>query len=232
MQDADVKKQISQMVNFIKQEAQEKASEIAVKAEEEFNIEKLRMVEAEKTKIRKDYERKEKQVEVQKKIAYSMDVNASRLKCLKARDESLQEILEDVKKILADVGKPSDKYKKLVKDLILQGFHMLGDKEVTIRCREVDNSIINECISSAVKEYKDKTGADIKATHDSSSPLPPPPGSAQGATCAGGVILSSQGGRIVCNNTLEARLDIAYQGKLPEIRKRLYGVAKGQMVKA
>ena len=58
----------SQMVKFIQQEASEKAAEIKLKADEEFNIEKLRMVEAEKQKIRQEYERKEKQIEVQKRM--------------------------------------------------------------------------------------------------------------------------------------------------------------------
>ena len=44
MQDSEVKQQIAQMVQFINQEAQEKAQEIKLKAEEEYNIEKLRMV--------------------------------------------------------------------------------------------------------------------------------------------------------------------------------------------
>ncbi|NBV89521.1 MAG: hypothetical protein EBR88_08440 [Betaproteobacteria bacterium] len=35
---------------------------------QEFNIEKLQLVEAEKRKIRQEYERKEKQVEIAKKM--------------------------------------------------------------------------------------------------------------------------------------------------------------------
>lgn len=35
---------------------------------QEFNIEKLQIVEAEKKKIRQEYERKEKQVDVRKKM--------------------------------------------------------------------------------------------------------------------------------------------------------------------
>ena len=58
----------AQMVQFIHQEAKEKAAEIKLRADEEFNIEKLKMVEAEKMKIRAEYERKEKQVEVQKRM--------------------------------------------------------------------------------------------------------------------------------------------------------------------
>merc|ERR1712174_43536 len=71
MNDSEINSQISQMVQFIHQEAAEKAAEIRLKANEEFNIEKLRMVEAEKAKIRAEYERKEKQVEVQKRIEQS-----------------------------------------------------------------------------------------------------------------------------------------------------------------
>ena len=56
------------MVQFIHQEAKEKAAEIKLKTDEEFQIEKLRMLEAEKTKIRAEYERKEKQVEVQRRM--------------------------------------------------------------------------------------------------------------------------------------------------------------------
>jgi hypothetical protein len=44
MQDSEVKQQIAQMVQFINQEALEKSQEIKLKAEEEYNIEKLRMV--------------------------------------------------------------------------------------------------------------------------------------------------------------------------------------------
>lgn len=56
------------MVQFIHQEAKEKANEIRLKTDEEFNIEKLRHVEGEKQKIRAAYEAKEKQVEVQKRM--------------------------------------------------------------------------------------------------------------------------------------------------------------------
>lgn len=56
------------MVSFIEQEAAEKANEILVKAEEEFNIEKGRIVQQEKLKVMSLYEKKEKQVETQRKM--------------------------------------------------------------------------------------------------------------------------------------------------------------------
>ena len=50
------------MMAFIEQEANEKAEEIDAKAEEEFNIEKGRLVQQQRLKIMEYYERKEKQV--------------------------------------------------------------------------------------------------------------------------------------------------------------------------
>lgn len=60
--------QIKQMMGFIEQEANEKVEEIDAKAEEEFNIEKGRLVQQQRLKIMEFYERKEKQVELQKKM--------------------------------------------------------------------------------------------------------------------------------------------------------------------
>jgi len=67
LSDADVQKQIKHMMAFIEQEANEKAEEIDAKAEEEFNIEKGRLVQQQRLKIMEYYEKKEKQVELQKK---------------------------------------------------------------------------------------------------------------------------------------------------------------------
>jgi vacuolar-type H+-ATPase subunit E/Vma4 len=41
----------------------------------------------------------------------------------------------------------------------------------------------------------------------------------------GGVVLTSADGRILCSNTLDHRVHIAYQANLPEIRKQLFGAA-------
>ena len=40
--------------------------------------------------------------------------------------------------------------------------------------------------------------------------------------CFGGVIMTNEDGLIVCKNTLDARLELAYQQMLPTIRKALY----------
>ena len=107
------------MVQFIHQEAKEKANEIKLKTDEEFNIEKLRMVEAAKQKIRAEYEAKEKQVEVQKRIAQSNEVRFSRLKALKARDDAMQNVLAEAASKLPSLVSGSA-YPALLEALILE----------------------------------------------------------------------------------------------------------------
>ncbi|KAK9276080.1 hypothetical protein L1049_005611 [Liquidambar formosana] len=227
MNDVDVSKQIQQMVRFIRQEADEKANEISVSAEEEFNIEKLQLVEAEKKKIRQEYERKQKQVEVRKKIEYSMQLNASRIKVLQAQDDLVSSMKEAASKELLQVSRDHHVYKKLLKDLIVQG-HLLRLKEpaVLLRCRKDDAHLVDSVLDSAKQEYSEKANVHSpEIIVDNRIYLPPAPTHhhAHGPFCSGGVVLASRDGKIVCENTLDARLDVVFRKKLPEIRKRLFG---------
>ncbi|CAN6443855.1 unnamed protein product [Victoria cruziana] len=225
MNDADVSKQIQQMVRFIRQEADEKASEISISAEEEFNIEKLQLVEAEKRKIRQEYERKEKQVDVRKKIEYSMQLNASRIKVLQAQDDLVNSMKDAAAKELLNVSHDSAAYGRLLKELIVQSLLRLKEPAVLLRCRKADVELVESVLPSAKQEYSEKMNAhspDIII--DSQAFLPPAPShhNAHGPSCAGGVVLASRDGKIVLENTLDARLDVVFRQKLPEIRRQLF----------
>lgn len=224
MNDADVSKQIQQMVRFIRQEAEEKANEISVSAEEEFNIEKLQLVEAEKRKVRQEYEKKEKQVDIRRKIEYSMQLNVSRIKVLQAQDDLVSSMKTAAAKELLRVSGDSKTYKKLLKDLIIQSLLRLKEPSVLLRCREVDRSLVESVLEDAKKEYAKKASVQPPKVTVDGVYLPPPPKSADahGPSCAGGVVLASQDGKIVCENTLDARLEVIFRQKLPEIRKLLF----------
>lgn len=229
MNDADVSKQIQQMVRFIRQEAEEKANEISVSAEEEFNIEKLQLVEAEKKKIRQEYERKEKQVEIRKKIEYSMQLNASRIKVLQAQDDLVSSMKEAAGKELLHVSHHNHVYRELLKELIVQSLLRLKEPAVLLRCRKHDLEVVESVLESAKEEYAEKANVyppDIFV--DNQIFLPPAPSHhffhhEHGPFCSGGVVLASRDGKIVCENTLDARLDVVFRKKLPEIRKQLFG---------
>lgn len=74
-----------------------KGGEIDAKAEEEFNIEKGRLVQTQRLKIMEYFEKKEKQIEQQKKIQMSTMRNQARLKVLRARNDLVSEWLNERK---------------------------------------------------------------------------------------------------------------------------------------
>ncbi|XP_009605125.1 V-type proton ATPase subunit E2-like isoform X2 [Nicotiana tabacum] len=219
MNDTDVSKQIQQMVRFIRQEAEEKANEISVSAEEEFQIEKLQLVEAEKKKVRQEYERKTKQVEVRKKIEYSMQLNASRIKVLQAQDDVVSGMKESASKALVKINSgDKNNYKKLLKGLIVQSLVRLKEPSVLLRCREMDVSVVKSVVEDAKREYTEKAKVRTPNVTIDNVHLPPPPTDSDPhrPSCSGGVVLASEDGKIVCDNTLDARLDVVFRQKLPE----------------
>lgn len=213
--DAEVERQIQQMIQFIDHEAEEKEVEILAKADEEFNIEKGRLVEQEKQKIRAFYEKKEKNAELQKKIQQSNLQNQARLKLLKQREEHLDTVVATstgkLKQATADVGK----YKLMLQGLITQGLCQLLEPNAVIMCRQKDVGLVKEVLNAAVQHYKELSNRDVKVTVDEVNYL--------ASDIAGGVELSARNGQLKVVNTLEARLDQIIRQKIPEVRSMLYG---------
>eukprot|EP01102_Stenamoeba_stenopodia_P012070 TRINITY_DN3768_c0_g1_i1.p1 TRINITY_DN3768_c0_g1~~TRINITY_DN3768_c0_g1_i1.p1 ORF type:complete len:225 (+),score=82.93 TRINITY_DN3768_c0_g1_i1:87-761(+) len=218
MNDEEVRKQLTQMVNFILKEANEKAKEIQVKAEEEFNIEKQRIVQAERVKITKEYERKEKQVEVKRKIAHSNELNNARIEVLKSREEQVANILHEAFKRLSSISQAGD-YKELLRKLIVQAALKIDEPKVSVLCREADRHLVEQVLDSAAKEASAKLKKNIDLSIDATH---------LHKESAGGVVLAANNGKILCNNTLEQRLHLAYEGQLPTIRTSLFGKSQSR----
>ncbi|XP_064607961.1 V-type proton ATPase subunit E-like [Liolophura sinensis] len=215
LSDADVQKQIKHMIAFIEQEANEKAEEIDAKAEEEFNIEKGRLVQQQRVKIMEYYERKEKQVELQKKIQSSNLLNQARLRVLKCREDHIKGMLEVARQRLGHVTKDQAKYGKVLEGLIGQGLTQLLEPNVTIRCREQDLDLVRNAVNNCIPVYKASSGKDVKISVDTENYLSP--------DISGGVELLAQYGKIKVENTLDSRLDLISQQMLPELREILFG---------
>lgn len=215
LSDADVQKQIKHMMAFIEQEANEKAEEIDAKAEEEFNIEKGRLVQQQRLKIMEYYEKKEKQVELQKKIQSSNMLNQARLKVLKVREDHVKNVLDDARKRLGDVTRDQKKYSEILESLILQGLYQLFETAVVVRIREQDRSLVQSVLPTVAEKYKKACGRDVSIKIDDDTHLP--------SDTTGGIELYAQRGRIRVANTLEARLELIAQQLVPEIRTALFG---------
>lgn len=214
MNDADVQKQIRQMVAFIDQEANEKAAEIDAKAQEEFAIEKDNLVNQQKQKIQQFYLKKEKQVELQRKIQHSNLQNQSRISILKAREDLIQKLKESANNQLAELANNPDSYYKLLTNLIAQAFYSLIEKDVLIKCREKDVDIVTRAMEDAKTLYKNNLKREVNCAVMKTYLHP---------DISGGIEAFTTDGKIRVVNTLEARLNMLFQQMIPEIRVKLFG---------
>jgi len=219
MNEVDVQKQIRQMVAFIDQEANEKAAEIDTKAQEEFAIEKDNLVNQQKQKIIQFYQKKEKQIELQRKIQNSNLQNQSRIAILKAREDLIQKLKEEALTQMSTVSRDDNRYSQLLTNLVAQALYRLVEKEVIIRCREKDLKLVQHAVENATQMYKQALKKDIKVTISNQYLAP---------EIHGGIEAYTSDGKIKIVNTLEARLDMLFSQMIPEIREKLFGRNKNR----
>eukprot|EP00055_Hartaetosiga_balthica_P015157 m.87842 g.87842 ORF g.87842 m.87842 type:complete len:227 (+) comp8791_c6_seq1:1955-2635(+) len=215
-----VNQQIDHMIKFIESEAQEKADEIRAKTEEEFNIEKARLVQEEKVKITNQFERKKKLVETQRKIENSNKLNKARLEVLQAQDDHLKSVVEAAKAKSLEIAKDASKYPKLMQDLITQSLcSMLEENEVNLRCCKEDVSIVEKVLPQAKEEFTKLTNLVPNVVVDTETFLDD--------ECGGGIVLIVDD-RITVTNTLDKRIDLTVDRLMPAIRFNLFGASESR----
>jgi V-type H+-transporting ATPase subunit E len=160
------------MTAFIKQEAAEKAREIEIKADEEFAIEKSKLVRQETDTIDSTYQKKFKQATMSQQITRSTMANKTRLRVLSARQELLDDIFAAAEKRLGEASTDGERYTTVLKGLILEGFYAMNEPELQIRARKADYEAVRKAIETAAAEYKEKTGKDVAATIDEENDVP------------------------------------------------------------
>lgn len=160
------------MTAFIRQEALEKAKEIQIKADEEFAIEKSKLVRQETSSIDSSYAKKHKQASMSQQITRSTLANKTRIKVLSARQELLDDLFEKARGQLGNYTKDKGKYQEMCKGLILEGLYALNENKVAVRARKADYDLVKKAMDGAKKEYKEKLGKDIEVQLDEKNPQP------------------------------------------------------------
>lgn len=164
--------ELKKMTAFIRQEALEKAKEIQIKADEEFAIEKSKLVRRETSSIDSQYAKKHKQTSMSQQITRSTLANKTRIKVLSARQELLDELFEKARDKLASYSEDKGNYEGMCRGLILEGLYALNEDKVTVRARKADYDIAKKAINSAKKAYKENLGKDVNVELDEKSPQP------------------------------------------------------------
>lgn len=213
--------QIRQMVNFILQEAHEKANEIRVKTEHDFNLEKQTLVHEAKLAIQDEFAKKEKDRDIQERIARSAEIGECRVKKMKLRDELLQTLIVEAGAKCGMVARGQN-YPHLLQKLIVQGLIKIEENDITVFCRQEDVSVVTQILPAAVEEYVEiieresgvKLTPNVKLNGDRNKDLD--------ESSYGGVMLTAINGKIILDNTMASRLMLVYEELLPSIRAILF----------
>ena len=160
------------MTAFIHQEALEKAREIHLRVDEEFAIEKSKLVREGIATIDSQYEKKFKQASMSQQITKSTIANKTRMKVLGARQDLVDKLFDQARERLLDAGKKSTGYEEVLKGLILEGMYMLYEKKIALRCKKEDKGKVESAAKKASNEYKEKIGMAIETVIDEEKWLP------------------------------------------------------------
>jgi len=218
--------QVTQMREFILNEAKDKAEEIDAKALQEFSIEKFKVVNQAKEKIKQDFQRKVKAVDTQAAIARSTAINKSRLEKIKARQDVIARVNDQCKVVLVEQLKSEATNKAFITKLIVQGLMRLLEDDVQIRCRASDDAVVASAMAAAAAEYaafiKKETGVTKACTVSMDKSVKLPPASSCPPSCLGGIVLVCANSTITIDNTIDARLGLVMEQAKPNIRKLMF----------
>lgn len=184
-------------------------------------MEKQTLVHEAKLAVQEEFLKKEKDREIQNRIARSNEIGECRIKKMKLRDTLLQQLLQEATQKCIAITKGAN-YPQLVQKLIVQGLIKIEENTVQIYCRTADLAMVQKILPAAVKEYTELLQREsgvalspvVTVNVDRSRDLPDSVG--------GGVLLTALAGHITCDNTLQSRLTLVYEELLPAIRSILF----------
>lgn len=237
--------------NFVYLEAKEKAFEIQIESRKQFEKKKLAIVAEKIAEVTEHYENQEEAKHTQYKIENSDIVNQKRTEGLIATNKTLLKLLNKTQLLLDNrIKSDKGFYRDLMHKLILQGLLKLLEPVVEIRCLPRDKEMVEGLLSGVIADFKAKIQEDLgedrelelSVNADVLKPRELPncqavdlnslndsewsekiklPMTKKDITCFGGVLLTTQGGTIVLNNTLDSRCELTFNESLPEIRRKI-----------
>ena len=119
----------------------------------EANLEKALIIKPEKEKIAKKIEKELEDYKTKMKIAQSQKMNKLRLERLKVKIDCVNSVFEDAKtQLVKKIRNNPEEYRKILKDLLIQGFIRLLDDRINVICKKEDFDVVKELIEEAKKD--------------------------------------------------------------------------------
>lgn len=236
--ESDVSAELRKMIQFVRQEALEKAREIQLKANEEFQIEKAKITRQEMTDIERYFDERHKEIVAKEKIALSARANSCRLALMRKKSEFAAAIetaaIERVKHRLEADAEIS---KDFVLRLLLESAEMLAlDGDVRKQEEKAANATKTESMhqksiirvqcaakqASAIGRLLDEAAGLWRETHPKhhvTFVLDDRPFGEDEWNA--GVVCSNEDSTISVKNTVQARLEHAAQAHMPLLQQML-----------
>lgn len=147
----------------------DKILEIKVTNRRSWNESKKTILEEEKKKIDTKYEKDFNEQYISNKIQISETRNSSNLNKMRKRNELIEKLAAETLEKIVKFAKPeNEKYRELVKKLILQGLVKLLEPVCIIQVRQKDlefvKKLIKECEAEYSKLMKEQTGEEYHCT--------------------------------------------------------------------
>ena len=154
---------LQKMIKYIQQETDKKVQMIKKEAAKDADLEKALLINPEKIKIAKKMEKELENYKTSMKIEQSKKMNKLRLEKLKVKIDCVNSVFEEAKNQLAlRIKNDEDEYKKVLKDLMIQGFIRLLEEKINIICKKEDYDIVNELVDEAKNEFLEKLKKEAK----------------------------------------------------------------------
>lgn len=194
----EIEEQVEREIQQILSEAEGTAKKILNDAEEEAN------------RIRQEEVRKRLSEERRQLIHARLE---SKRIVSEARQEALDRVMEEVEnRIKKLVNENRDKYREVMKRLLVEAISSLDGEKFLIHVNERDRDLVKRLISEIKRVTKR-----LVELHVSERPV----------EMMGGVIVETADGKQIFNNTLDARLIRAREELLGQVREILLGSGSG-----
>ena len=208
-----------------------------LQTEHDFHLEKQRLVVAAKLAMMDEFAKKEKELEVEKKIKESNAAQENSFREMASRQEQMESLRTETLAAIAKAVKSNKgKYSDLLEQLIVESMLKMEEADITVKCRAVDRKVVQPLLAKCLSKYKTDAAkaldardmapaakAAMSAKIDKATVNLSGDGDDLPADCAGGVIISGFRGRIVCDSTLDTRLGYVMEGVLPQVRTLIFG---------
>ena len=131
------------MIAFIQAHGNERVDEIQMQAENDFTVQKEKMIEAEKKRLYDQFNKDMNIAEINLKIEKSAEQNKIRINKMQKTNELVESLRGEAKKAMQErMQNNRAEYSALLKQLLVQGLIKLIEPKVTLRCRETDHDLL------------------------------------------------------------------------------------------